>query len=568
MDVAVAQPQPPISAKPGAAAPSLLALILAAVIAAAVAPTLTWMEFSNSMENLNVATALEIRRTGRWLIPTLHEATRLAKPPLTAWLTASVITDDILADVSSADAQRRDGGFRRLARNVRLLALAAGAGMLLLTFHIGRLLADSETGLVALVVAGSSMLFLRFTRNATTDINLALWVTATNFLLLLGLCANRPWVGFVGGGAALALAMMAKGPVALIQSLLPLAIFAAVARAPIRPRLMPMLAGLGVFVIAGLAWYVAVAMREPGALAKWQQELSGYQDIETRSRRWYEYITLIAYMAPWCVMFVAGVVAALIHRESVDRAALLLLLVPLLIMSCFDDRYARYMLPILPAAAILTARALMLHLRAPAWSRIDRSLNAGHWIVLAAMSVLFPIGATWQLKELTRLDGSPWLSPAIGYQAAVFAALIIAAAIVVQRCAPVALVIATLAIMLGVQSLFIAGYSRSEKGLAEYRPLAELIWSVAPDAEIHNQHPRGKRPPTEMAVYLNRPSRLVSDVATLTPGQRPKILLILQDKRQPPPQAPAGWKLLEQQPRGDGSHWWAFLMPAVNAPNS
>src|SRR5256885_13561039 len=38
---------------------------------AATAPTLPWVEFAGGAENIVVATALEMRRSGQWLIPTL-----------------------------------------------------------------------------------------------------------------------------------------------------------------------------------------------------------------------------------------------------------------------------------------------------------------------------------------------------------------------------------------------------------------------------------------------------------------------------------------------------------------
>ena len=60
--------------------------IVALVIAFFVAycPVLSWMEFSNTPENLNVATVMEIRRTGNWLFPTLEGEPRTKKPPLPA----------------------------------------------------------------------------------------------------------------------------------------------------------------------------------------------------------------------------------------------------------------------------------------------------------------------------------------------------------------------------------------------------------------------------------------------------------------------------------------------------
>ena len=48
------------------------AIFLAATFFAAIAPTLDWLEFGSSMENLVVATSMEVRRTNAWLVPTLE----------------------------------------------------------------------------------------------------------------------------------------------------------------------------------------------------------------------------------------------------------------------------------------------------------------------------------------------------------------------------------------------------------------------------------------------------------------------------------------------------------------
>src|SRR3954466_5268101 len=90
--------------------PNLLlpAILLIAAVFAWIAPTLRWLEFSNGAENLNVATALEMRRGGPWLLPTLQGEPRTAKPPLTAWITAAFINPQTVRDASSPDAATRD----------------------------------------------------------------------------------------------------------------------------------------------------------------------------------------------------------------------------------------------------------------------------------------------------------------------------------------------------------------------------------------------------------------------------------------------------------------------------
>src|SRR5207244_87021 len=123
---------------------------VAALVFAAVAPTLSWLEFSSGSENLVVETVLEMRRGGPWLVPTLERLARTQKPPLPAWITA----------------------------------------------------AAARPGTVA-------------------DVHVALWVNIANVGLAWAVRRGRWWAGSLLAGAALGLAFMSKGPVSLLQTVLP-----------------------------------------------------------------------------------------------------------------------------------------------------------------------------------------------------------------------------------------------------------------------------------------------------------------------------------------------------------
>src|SRR5688500_8540168 len=57
-------------------------------------PTLGWVHFHRSIENIVAATALETRRgDGPWLAPTLQGERRTRKPPTAVWLSAPTIRD-------------------------------------------------------------------------------------------------------------------------------------------------------------------------------------------------------------------------------------------------------------------------------------------------------------------------------------------------------------------------------------------------------------------------------------------------------------------------------------------
>lgn len=510
---------------------------------AAVAPTLPWLEFSNGAEALNIATAQEILRSGNWLIPTLQGETRLAKPPLTAWITAAAIFSRTMQDISSIDPSMRNQGFSKLAWEVRWPALVAACLTLVATAELGRLVGGPQCGIISLIVAASSFLFLRFCRYSTADVLLTLWVAAANILLLHAALKKRRWAGCIGCGLAVGLAMMSKGPVAWVQSIFPLAIWLWWFGTD-RPRLGagPVLAGLAGFAAIGLPWFVLVMIHQPDAAAVWFREVTRLGARQASADKWYTYLAIIPYLAPWCVFFIAGLTRAMSHSR-IRLLPVVLLIVPLAIMSLAPDRNVRYMLPLLPAAAVITAIGIIDLLS-------STTLRWLHWGILGLLGVL-PV--------VSLLIQPSMYSPGHAIAASLAAGMLIACGAAVQSRQSSSLVLTSFILMLLLQAVFIAGYRNTRQGRAELKPLAEEILSRYPDAEVFNAHPRGKRPPPELGVYLNRVLRWTADPSAIQPGSRPKVLLMLQDHGQPPPLPPPGWTVLASHKR-DKDWWWAFVL--------
>jgi hypothetical protein len=173
-------------------------LLIAGAFFGMIAPTLTWLEFSSGSENLNVATALEIRRENKWLIPHLHGEPRLRKPPLTAWITATLIRQSTLDAISSDDPQINRKGYQQLAWDVRwpallLMSLAAAA-----VYELGRLAGGWQLGLLAAIVFATNYAVLRFGRYATTDVQLTFWVIVANVFLMWAMQLGQLWLGMIG----------------------------------------------------------------------------------------------------------------------------------------------------------------------------------------------------------------------------------------------------------------------------------------------------------------------------------------------------------------------------------
>ena len=103
----------------------ILAVLIVIAFFIAIAPTLPWQEFSSGPENLVVATSMEMRRGGPWLIPTLQGEPRLAKPPLAAWITAKSMWAMTVSQIDILDPLIRERAYSFLAIEARWPALLA-----------------------------------------------------------------------------------------------------------------------------------------------------------------------------------------------------------------------------------------------------------------------------------------------------------------------------------------------------------------------------------------------------------------------------------------------------------
>ena len=249
------------------AAWALVALVFVACTLA-ILPFLRIIEFSNGGENAVVASVQEIHRGGPWLVPTLHEESRTKKPPLATWMSALAARPATTAQLSHPDPVTRDKAFHDFALQVRWPGLLAMGGVIVMTYALGSLLGGRTLGVLAAVVCGTTLFWLQHARLAITDAHLSFWVSVANYLFALGVLSRHWWPALAGGGAALGLAMMSKGPVALVQSVLPVLAFfawrrwrqpaegaAGAAGEAGRPRarwLVPLVVGVLAFALIGL----------------------------------------------------------------------------------------------------------------------------------------------------------------------------------------------------------------------------------------------------------------------------------------------------------------------------
>ena len=563
-------------------APAWWGVAVGSLVFVCIAPTLAWFEFANGSEILNVTTAMEIRRTGNWLMPTLQGEPRIQKPPLTAWITAASVRESTLRLMSSADAGERAAGERQLGWDARWAALLAACGMVAAAGMLGTIIGGPTLGVTSAVVCGTTLLFLRFARLATTDIHLALWVNVANVFLALAVLRGRWWVGCVLGGAALGLAFMSKGPVALVQSVAAVAAFIAwerwgaredrahvetkvVRRGGFGRVALPAIVGTIVMLAIAIPWFAYVLRKTANDNLGnvWLSEVSRVGATDLEPDPWFNYVSVIPFFFPWVVYLISGLVVGGQHlwrRVREPRLlALFMFLVPILVMSFFKDRKERYLLPMLGPGAVVTGWALVVLARAWRDLKKDERWAVGiHWGIIGVAGVALPVlAATGWLKGLRRADGGPWF----GWGLAVVAAAVMLAIVVLsarwQRRDGFAPIVGTFVFMLLFQLVLTAGYRTSDEAQSQLKPLAEAVWERAPGVQAYNAM-RRKRVPGDLSIYLNQTVREVTR-AELRRLERPHVVIMYQDgDDKEPPVPPEDSELIAKVPRG--RHWWyAYL---------
>ncbi|MGE4188854.1 MAG: ArnT family glycosyltransferase [Thermoanaerobaculia bacterium] len=309
-------------------------------------------------EGRNASIARSMAESGDWLIPQLNGIPFLDKP--------------FLFFAAEAGAMRLFGASELSARLPSLLA--GGALVALLAWWARRQWGETPAILAAGATA-TSLLVLVFSRAATFDALLTLCTTVA--LLAFHEAIESPpgqpgeapsvfWRGRSGwlllAWGAMAAGTLTKGPVALLLPLGVASLYGAWRR---RFRTIWSLSG----VVAGLGllcgWLALVEQRMPGFLRYALVEESWRRVTTDQFQRtgpiWYFLPILLAGAFPWVIAPWVRPGWLFRRRREAPGAEIFLaiwLLMPLLLLSLSQSKRPQYMLPLVPAIALLAARSL------------------------------------------------------------------------------------------------------------------------------------------------------------------------------------------------------------------
>ncbi len=356
-------------------------------------------------ESFVARTAVEMERRGDFIVPYFDEQQRLQKPPLSYWFA-----------IFSGHLCGNDASTPQTEFSARLPSIVLGASTAVLVLALGWIVFDSLLiALLAAILFATNSAYLVWSRSAQPE--MAYTFSCTLFLLAAAWARREALAGrgsrraATCAWAAVALAVMAKGPI------LPVLLLVAVAIAlrkrtggPGFLRTLHVPSGLLLLLALVLPYFALVVQRVPGALEFWRAQM--FDRTGGLGTAWWKPLELyyvgqvIGLWMPWSLLMLllpiwfwrtrrAG------HRLELDALSIerfagarflgWCALVPCVALSFSAGRKGYYLLPTFPIWSLLLAWAGMSAFQRAAEHpsaarRMARGLQA-HAVLFAALAL-------------------------------------------------------------------------------------------------------------------------------------------------------------------------------------
>ncbi len=441
--------------------------------------------------------AREMLERRDWITPTLQGKPWLEKPVLYYW--EAMVWYSIFGVTDRA---------ARLPGAVDAALMIAAIYFFLRRFRPG----SEEDG--ALITAGCAAV-IGFARAASTDMPLA----ATFTIAMLA------WYSWHESGKRaylavayvfLALGTLAKGPVAPALAAVVVVTFAAVRhdwRVAVRTLWIP---GFLLFVVFALPWYLVVQLRNPEFFRVFILEHNlarfGSNLYHHPQPFWFYIPVLLLSLMPWTLWLILAVVERVRLLWSEGKHAvenpddawqvflLIWLLVPVVFFSISQSKLPGYILPVIPAGALLVSE--YIRGRRDDETSITLPLAAMHGVICGLLVFGALTAASIQLNHRLIVGHGTYVAGAVGGVIALVIAVALLSPAGLRLLRPTTM----LAIVIGVAAILrVAAPAIDENQSA--RPLAESILSFShepvPLAIFHV----GRVQEYGLEFYLNRPAQ-------------------------------------------------------------
>ncbi len=288
-----------------------------------------------------------------WYLSYNDTIPRIAKPPMVTWQQMLAWTG-LDPETATADT---------LIYRARLMAVCMGLLTLIAIYWAGLTLDDVALAASAALAAGATVFFQRQARTASYDIHFVAFATLSIAagLWAIGpketaLATSRIITGWAVSGVALAAAALSKNPLAYPVVLGPLVLAIAISPRRKIASVAGLLGAVAISLAAVVPWYVTIHNTVKNADDRLRVEFEAMRDS---SQPFYYYLGIFALVAPWSVWMIAAVAHPFMDGKRIGFRTRLLpwlwLLVIFIMFSIHPTKQQRYILPIIPAVALLLA---------------------------------------------------------------------------------------------------------------------------------------------------------------------------------------------------------------------
>jgi 4-amino-4-deoxy-L-arabinose transferase-like glycosyltransferase len=347
--------------------------------------------------------AREMAVTGDWVTPRLNGFKYFEKPPLQYWATAAAFE-----------------AFGTSDRAARLWTALTGFAGIVLALVAGNRLFGPPAGLFAAAVLAGSPLYVLLGQVNTLDMGVSFFLCAAIFAFALG--------HMLVFWAACALAVLSKGLIGIVLPAITIALYVLVQRDWGLVRRMKIAPGALLFLAIAAPWFLAVSAANP-EFAHFFFVQEHFQRFATTMHHrehpaWYFVPVLAIGMAPWLLpLAVAAARSAHPLKRGPFNAELFLALWAFSVFVFFSasgSKLASYILPIVPALALLVGRWLAV--REP-----SRVLIAQAALLAVAGAAVAVVASRLEARYAAYAGYLPWLVAAgICLAAAALGALVMA----------------------------------------------------------------------------------------------------------------------------------------------
>jgi 4-amino-4-deoxy-L-arabinose transferase-like glycosyltransferase len=360
------------------------ALVIAAGIWLALLALTPWTTLWDRDEPRFAQAAVEMLRTGDYLVPTFNGEVRAQKPPLIYWL--MTLSMRVLGPTEFA---------------ARFWSPAAMAIAALATFAIGRRLWSAAVGHRAMLVLALTPLTILEGVAATTDAVLLATLTCAVACGLRILHERSRPLDVLGLGAALGAGLLVKGPLAAVIVLPVLAAAAIRLRREDGRLFLPLTAAALGGGLIYFAWLLPATMATDGLIAsrglvrenlgRFLTAMEGHGTPLVLAPFYYPAVIAIGFL-PWTRSLV-GAFRLVREAPAPDVARPLLAawaLVPVVVFTIAATKLPHYILPIWPALALAVAVSFNAS-ESVRWPRLATHALVTAVVLLVAVGLVAPV---------------------------------------------------------------------------------------------------------------------------------------------------------------------------------